>query len=489
MMERELTWELVPYFHGKVLDYGANPAPWFPHFIHHAAAGIRESGDLRMFADKSLDGVVSSGILNLDSWGGASATVNEFCRVVRPGGSVVVHLPRTNEANQWDIRPKTVMDLFHGAQTGWDLETLHEDLHGGLFAAFRLNTSDRHTFSYAEPRPRLTAAVVRLGAFGDLIQASSVLPWLKEQGYHVTFYCSDHGFPVIEHDPHVDRFIIQGRDEVPPNYLSEFYSYERQKYDKWINLCESVESTLLAAPGGSNYDWPNELRAKYMDRNYLEFTHELAQVPPPYRPKFYATDDERSWAAEEAAKLGRRNVLWSLSGSSVHKTWPHMDAMISRIMLAYKDVSVVLVGDEVCKILEAGWYRPDNAPKNPRVHCRSGVWSIRQSMAFAEVADLIIGPETGLLNAAGSMETPKVVTLSHSSANMLVKHWKNVIALQQPDGKGCPKQPCRQLHTTGWKHCMQEPKTGTAICQYAIDPEVMWTAIVHILSRSEARAA
>lgn len=340
--------------------------------------------------------------------------------------------------------------------------------------------SHKREFSWKKPKPKKTAAVVRYGAQGDMIQMSSILPWLKEQGYHVTLYCqAGQGYEVIKHDPHVDRFIVQGKDEVPNQFLAEFWETERKRYTKWINLCESVEGTLLANPGRAAFEWPNEARAALMDKNYLEWTHLLAGVPAPYRPKFYSTPKEREKASWQSRQWGRRNVLWSLAGSSGHKVWPHLDAMIARIMLAYQDTHVVLVGDEACQILEVGW------EKEPRVHCKSGKWSIRESMAFAEVADLIIGTETGLLNAAGSMESPKIVTLSHSSPEMLTKHWKNAIALQQPQGVGCSKSPCRQLHggnnTSAWADCPMHEETGTALCQYHVGPEMMWAAIQSVL--------
>ena len=340
-----------------------------------------------------------------------------------------------------------------------------------------------HKYSYREARAEKTCAVVRLGAFGDLVVASSIFPWLKEQGYHLTLYVSDYGYPVVKHDPHVDRFIIQGKDEMPPQALGEFWEHTKKKYDKWVNLSESVEGTLLAADGSSRFGWPNEVRAKYMDVNYLEFTHELAGVPPPYHPKFYSTREEREWAWFQKRKFGRRNVLWSLSGSSVHKHWPHLDAIIARFMLCYKDVDVVLVGDEVCEILEAGWQ------KERRVHCRSGKWSIRQSMAFAEVADLVIGCETGLLNAAGHMNTPKIVMLSHSSENMLTKHWVNTISLRQRWG-GCPKQPCRQLHQD-WRDCnkYESESVVAAMCQQYIDHELVWDAVIRTMGEPARKVA
>ena len=242
----------------------------------------------------------------------------------------------------------------------------------------------------------------------------------------------------------------------------------------------------MASPGRVQFEWPNELRAKYLDRNYLEWTHELAQVPPPYQPKFYSTAKERENASWLTRKWGRKNILWSLSGSSGHKAWPHIDAVIARIMLAWKDVHVVLVGDDFCKVLEVGW------EKESRVHCKSGEWSIRETLAFCEVADLVIGTETGVLNAAGMMDVAKIITLSHSSENMLVKHWKNTIALRQPNGVGCGKQPCMQLHggnnTDPWLECPQEKETGTALCQYHIGPDQMWGAVLAVIGMPQRMA-
>lgn len=344
-----------------------------------------------------------------------------------------------------------------------------------------------HRFSWKDAKPAKTCGIVRYGAIGDMLQCSSLFPWLKEQGYWIDLYCqAGQGLEAIKHDPHVDRFIIQGKDEVPPQFLDEFWNYTRKKYDKWINLCESVEATLLASPGRANWEWPNALRAKYLNRNYLEWTHELAEVPPPYRPKFYSTVEEKAWAKDKARSYGRKNILWSLAGSSGHKVWPHLDTIIASVMLTYPDVHVVLVGDEFCQILEVGW------EKERRVHKQSGKWSIRQSMAFAEVADLIIGTETGLLNAAGHMDVPKIVCLSHSSPEMLTKHWTNAIALQQPQGVGCPKSPCRQLHGANnhspWEDCPKHEETGTALCQFHIHPDMMYDAITQIVSKQRIAA-
>lgn len=477
--DNSLRWDIVGFFHGNILDISEGRGKCFPHFISYMDARISDPQKLSVFSDASFDGIFSSNLLHLLPLGDIPSVMAEWSRVVKQGGHIMLHLPDTEtNAQKWLPSYDSVVAFMDKLERGWDLVAYSERPDSGLLFVFKLSDRRMRSYSYHVPKPEKSCAITRLGAFGDNIQASSILPWLKEQGYHITFYCSDHGVDVIKHDPHIDRFIIQGKDEVPPQFLGEFWKYESKKYHKWINLSESVEATLLAAPGHTNHEWPNSVRAKYMDINYTEFTHDIAEVPPPYRPKFYSTIEERAWAKDKARSYGKRNILWSLSGSSVHKTWPHLDAIVARVMLEYDDVHIVMVGDELCQLLEAGWGR------ERRVHCQSGKWSIRESMAFAEVADLVIGCETGLLNAAGSMDTPKIVTLSHSSFKMLCQHWKNVIALEQPKGMGCHKFPCRQLHTSGWDDCMKHEETGTAVCQNEITVEQMWDAVSSVLGKS-----
>ena len=546
---QKMRWELVPYMRGRCLDLGCGPTKAFPHFIGVDSCkdtqlfGIPMKPDIKadieelpMFSSGSFDLVFSSHALeHIEDY---HAALREWWRLVKVGGYLGLYLPHRqfypnigkreewaawekehkdlpiglsieqfiaprrqagitdagplyagtpfgNEDHKWDFLPADIIAAMKANGGGFDLvecqERNGEDEYSFLVVFRKLGGGIKE--SWKNPKPEKTCAIVRYGAIGDQIQTSSLFPWLKEQGYHITLYAqAGHGLESIQHDPHIDRFIVQEKDAVPPAFLSQFWDYEKKKYDRWINLCESIEGTLLASPGRVQWEWPNSLRAERMNVNYLEWLHKVADVPPPYRPKFYATKEEQSWARKTKESFGKRCVLWSLAGSSGHKVWPHVDSAIAALMLTYPDVHVVLVGDESCQILEAGWQ------KEPRVHRLSGKWSIRQSMAFAEVADLIIGTETGLLNAAGSMPVPKIVCLSHSSPEMLTKHWQNAIVLQQPEGVGCPKSPCRMLHggnnTDAWLACPQHEETGTALCQFHISPATMWAAIEFVLGKA-----
>lgn len=490
----KIMWEIVPFTNGRTLDLGCGPYKPFKHFIgvdnmHHAQAfnwefkpdvHVDTCENLDLFASESCHAVFSSHLLeHIKDY---KAALKEWWRMVKPGGYLILYLPHkdyypnigeenANKDHKHDFVPQDIVDAMQ-ATPGWDL--LENQTRSGLneysfFQVYRKRTDDK--IFIAKKTDKKTAAVIRYGAFGDIIMASSILPGLKEQGYHITVYTVKNAWEVIKNDPHVDRFIVQGADQVPNHQLGPFWHYLSSKYDKFINLSESVEGTWLALPGRSAHSWPADVRRKYLKQNYIEFAHDLAGVPMPCRSKFYATDEEKKWARITKRRMAARAVVWSLAGSSVHKAWPHVDRAISRILYAYKNVKVVLVGDGLCKILEAGW------GEEPRVFCRSGEWNIRQSMAFCDVADLIIGTETGLLNASGMLETPKICMLSHSSKENLTKHWKNTISMV-PDYTPC--YPCHRMHY-GWEFCHKDSDSSSALCQHNITLPMVWKAIVEKL--------
>jgi len=63
-----------------------------------------------------------------------------------------------------------------------------------------------HRFSHrtpVNPEGKPTVCLVRLGAFGDLVQAMSLVAQLKKDGYHVTLISQAPGGAIVEHDPNV----------------------------------------------------------------------------------------------------------------------------------------------------------------------------------------------------------------------------------------------------------------------------------------------
>ena len=334
-----------------------------------------------------------------------------------------------------------------------------------------------------------TACVVRYGGFGDMIQVASLFPGLKEQGYRVCVNVTERGEDILKSDPNVDELLVQKTDQVPNDKLTEYWKVMSPCFDKFVQLSESIEGKLLLI--GDRFDTiedktvfikgdprfenlsKNEIH-ELCNKNYMEETHDLGGVPYKFYPKFYPTKSEIKWAKEVRRRIKTRNViLWSLSGSSVHKVYPWTDSVISRILLERNDVSFVTVGDDLCQLLEMGW------EKEKKVITKSGKWSIRKTLAFLDVCNIIVGPETGVLNAASTLDCHKIVMLSHSSKENLSKHWTNTTTLE-PEYYSNYCYPCHKMHW-GFKTCNRDEETGGAMCAANIKPESIVSDILENL--------
>lgn len=490
----KVKWDIVPYTRGVVLDLGCGPHKAFPHFIGVDSGkdselfGIQMRPDLQVdtcerlddFQDAACDAVFSSHLLeHIEDYKGALA---EWWRVIKVGGHLVLYLPHkhyypnvgeagANPDHVHDFVPADIVSAM-SELGGWDLVE-NEARSGGteysFLLVFQKTEGVRHTSSYLtrRKRPKKSACVVRYGGFGDMLQAANVFPALKAEGYHVTVMTTPKGYDIIKHDPNVDDWFIQDPDQVPNHELPQFWAHHARKFARFVQLSESVEGTLLAMPGRANHAWPDAVRRKYLGQNYLEFTAELAGVPYQSAAKFYPTAEERKWAE---GRMGDCSpcVVFALAGSSVHKFYPGQDAVIARILVEFPDCRIFLVGDPSCKMLELGW------ENEPRVKCLSGEIGIRETLALAQVADVVIGPETGVLNAVAFEPNRKVVLLSHSSVENLTKHWLNTVSVK-PVGVAC--YPCHRLHFDR-SFCPQDEETGAAVCQRSIHPGVVFEAIV-----------
>jgi ADP-heptose:LPS heptosyltransferase len=461
-------WDCVEYMTGKGLQISQEGLKFFESVISigpiGSPAGIQLANvfELSMFTKESLD-FIYTGV----------PTSHENLRMLmklikREGYLIVLEEDVKRDVLKFD---------------GWDL--VHFDDRDDEAAKVSFYVFKKIKFgkieSYANPKPAKTALVVRYGAFGDLMQASSVFHGLKQQGYHVTVLASLPGVDVITNDPNVDEIIFYQKDIVPNHELGDFWDHLKTKYDHYVNLSESVEGTFLALKGRSQHQWCPKAREAVMNYNYIQFQHELAGVPHVPKVKFFPTVEEQLWAKKQREIIGGRVIVWSLKGSSPHKVYPHVDEVIQKVLDAYSDVKIVLVGGPDCLPMEEKW------DSNPRVVRTVGKWPIRFSLAFTQLADLVIGPETGLLNAVSGEEMPKICFLSHSTVENLTRDWVNTESLY---GKNtvCPgrgnneAKACHQLHHT-FEFCKQDEKTGLAQCQVDISSEETFAAIQGFLNK------
>jgi ADP-heptose:LPS heptosyltransferase len=72
-------------------------------------------------------------------------------------------------------------------------------------------------------------------------------------------------------------------------------------------------------------------------------------------------------------------------------------------------------------------------------------FKLRDSLIATKFVDLVIGPETGVTNAAGAFDTPKIPLLTHSNAHNFCEQWTNCYPIQAP----APCSPCYRIVSPG----------------------------------------
>lgn len=492
--------ELLPYLRGRCLDIGCGTEKVWPHFIgvdnfiDVRLFGIPVKADIRidsadrldLFTDGQFDCVFSSHLL--EHMQDYKAALREWWRLVKLGGTLILYLPHkdhypnigqpgANPDHKHDFLPLDITAAMAVECRGFDLE-VNETRSGGIEYSF-LQVYRKHDdlecfYSWALPKPEKTAAVVRLGAYGDALWCSSLLPHLKEDGYHVTVYTQERGEIILRSDPHIDRIIVVPSFLYDGAGLIGFLLYEEKKYDRFINLIGTVETLLLPQASDEQFWKPQEQRRRMYGRNYLEAIHDAAGIKRDFRQKFYPTPDETAWAKAERAKYSGPVVVLNPAGSTPPKWWPHAQRLME--LLAANAIHLVVVGDTRGQLLK---------PVDGFGECIGNAWPIRKAMAFAMEADVVVGTESAIVNAVAFEPVLKIVLLSHSTQENLTKHWLNTFSVE-PRNVDC--YPCHRIHQT-WTYCVQIGEHKAAACQAIVDPHYLATFIGEYLQSNSEQAA
>lgn len=505
----------VPYLQGRALDLGCGLRKVWPSLIGvdnhqtfggNTAADVKcDLRDLSLFGDESCDAVFSSHALEDFQRDEVPAILKEWARVIKVGGYLVLYVPSANlypkvgekganPYHQWDIYPGNIEAILRDMVDeglGWELlesEERGETIEYSLYVVARKTAGGwTENVWQRNPEGRKRALVIRYGGIGDMLMVSSILPHLKDEGYHITVNCHKHRTDVLLHDPHVDAVIAQDTNFVPNQVLGPYWQVLGTRYDRVINLCESIEGGLLTISDRLQSHYPDDARRKLFGTvNYVERTHDIADVPHDYRVSFFETMDERRWAAGIKRECNAPVILWAISGSSPHKVWPWTHVVIAWL-LKQTPAHVFLTADGgIGKVLQdaiAEKLKSDGADLS-RVHATAGIWGVRQTLTMAKLADCVVGPETGVLNAVSMTPVPKVIYLSHSSETNLTRDWMNATVLV-PSTDRAPCYPCHKLHYD-WSTCHQHPDTNAALCASAIAPEHVFEAIALAIGARKA---
>jgi hypothetical protein len=83
-------------------------------------------------------------------------------------------------------------------------------------------------------------------------------------------------------------------------------------------------------------------------------------------------------------------------------------------------------------------------------------------LSLALTADLVVTPDTGTAWAVAFEPMPKIVMVSHASAENITKHWVNTTTLQA-DQNRVPCFPCHRLHNDP-STCVSNKEGNGAAC-------------------------
>lgn len=320
--------------------------------------------------------------------------------------------------------------------------------------------------------------ICRLGAIGDSIITTPLVRYLKQQKHEIYYLGSEQAQQILENNPNIDKFILHKRDSIESNKLAEYFKAiaDANECDKHIDLCESIEINLALSPSMPQSKYPKYERMALCDKNYYETTMDIAQIqlgkgnPMEYapwklvsdlNPEMFFTEQEEKFILDDIRTpyMGKKKILWGLSGSSRQKTYP--PEYMAKVVAAFPDCVHITVGDEPCRILEWVFTHPTVKDKFPNIVSRAAKYTIRESILACKYVDLVIAPDTGLLHGAGCFETPKIGLFTNTSTNNVTKHFRNDYSLQA-ENVAC--SPCFNLIYKPDVQAQIDDSDGTPLC-------------------------
>lgn len=300
--------------------------------------------------------------------------------------------------------------------------------------------------------------IARLGAFGDTLITTPLCRYLKQQGHEIVYLTSESGMQILENNPHIEKLILHKRDSIASNKLGEYFKAvaDANECDKVIDLCESIEINLALSPSMPQSKWPKYERMALCNKNYYEETMLIAErmlVNAPHMnimgmnlasliPEMFFTEAEEKLIMDDIRTpyMGKKKILWGLSGSSRQKTWPPEHML--KVVEAFPNYIHITVGDDACRLLEWPFTHPSVKYKFPNFIPRAGKYTMRESIIACKYVDLVIAPDTGLLHGSGCFDTPKIGLFTNTTIENVAKHFKNNFSIE---AKNVACAPCFNL--------------------------------------------
>lgn len=332
------------------------------------------------------------------------------------------------------------------------------------------------------------AAIARMGGIGDNLVAGAPLRALKRLGYMTEVLTSEPNHVVFFNNPYIDKLTVKNVERDIANKDHDAWQRWMQgrarEYDLFFHASHSMEQRHAFFKAQTAFYWPQDYRRKMAAGSYLETAFDVIGVPYDFAPLYYPTSEEVRLAAQTTASLGGRYVCWVLSGTRIDKVYPWTPNAIARIIKELSAPVLVVGGPHDRERSSAQTIREVVAIQNGSRDglsiavpddAGSTAWPLRTSLALVHGAAVVVSPDTGPAWAVALEPTPKVLMVSHASAENITKHWINTTTLHA-DPERVPCWPCHQLHDDP-STCVQNKEGTGAACISDITTETVVRAV------------
>ena len=281
-------------------------------------------------------------------------------------------------------------------------------------------------------KPKLLLTGFR--AYGDWIYAAPVLPYLFEK-YDVFCDMNMKGDHLFHDDPRFAGkavFIFEDKLDQDFQTLADerlLKMREQVKPDVEINLNGSLEGSCIARREQPEFHRPvGDRRVIFGSNGFYDSIFKRCGIPLPDAldlEGLWFPDDLLEWGVKfNQQHAGKFIVLIPIKGSSIHKHFRNWKEVVLDIVGAYPDALVYLTGDDEAL---AGDF------EHPQVRrLFSNSMPFKQAVLLTKHVDVVVGPETGLMVAAGMWGTPKIMMASASSIWQVAQYTRNDFSFQLP---------------------------------------------------------
>jgi ADP-heptose:LPS heptosyltransferase len=332
------------------------------------------------------------------------------------------------------------------------------------------------------------AGIARMGGLGDNLVAASVLRPLKRLGYMTEIITSELAHVVFHNNPYLDKLSVKHERDIPQGEgWQKWFDSRAKEYDLFAHLSHSMEDRHAFHAGKTAFWWRPEYRRKMAAGSYLETAHDIVGVPHDFGPTFFPTEEEKEKVRGITREMvGDRYAVWVIRGSRVDKVYPYAPIAISRIIKEL-DVPIIIMGigkaqAEMAENVKSA-VQIQNSTRDKLHICVShegqdqdNQMPMRIPLTTAVLSDLVVSPDTGTAWAVSMESMPKVMMVSHASAENITKHWVNTTPLHA-DPSRVPCWPCHRLHDT-IDTCVADKDVGkSAACMADISVETVVQAV------------